>query len=67
MMGSMVRKEEQASDGQGYRRTQRYAFFLATIPVGFKGVAGLSMETGRILLTERETGRTISLKSARTW
>jgi hypothetical protein len=49
------------------RRTQHYAFFLAAIPVGFKGVAGLSMETGRILLTERETGRTISIKSDRAW
>jgi len=49
------------------RRTQHYAFFLAAIPVGFKGVAGLSMESGRILLTERETGKTISIKSGRAW
>jgi hypothetical protein len=49
------------------RRTETYAFFLAEIPLGFKGVAGLRTENGQIVLVERETGRTISIKSARTW
>jgi hypothetical protein len=49
------------------RRTQHYAFFLTEIPPGFKGVADLRTEGGRIVLTERETGKTISIKSARPW
>ena len=49
------------------RRTQRYAFFLAEIPVGFKGVADLKVENGRILIVERESGKTIAIKSARSW
>lgn len=49
------------------RRTQRYAFFLAEIPLGYKGVAALSIQNGQIILTERETGKTITVKSARTW
>lgn len=49
------------------RRTQNYVFFLAEIPLGFKGVAGLQADGGRIVITERETGKQISLKSARPW
>jgi hypothetical protein len=49
------------------RRTQRYAFFLAEIPLGFKGVADLRTEEGRIVVVERETGKTIPIKSARKW
>lgn len=49
------------------RRTQHYAFFLAEIPVGFKGVADLKTENGRIVILERETGKTIAIKSARPW
>jgi len=49
------------------RRTQHYVFFLAEIPPGYKGVADLRTEGGRIVLTERETGKTIALKSARAW
>jgi len=49
------------------RRTQHYAFFLAEIPVGFKGVADLRTENGRIVILERETGKTIAIKSARPW
>jgi hypothetical protein len=46
-------------------RTQTYAFFLAEIPLGFKGVADLRTEDGRIIIVERETGTTIAVKSAR--
>jgi hypothetical protein len=49
------------------RRTQRYAFFLAEIPVGFKGVADLKTDNGRIVIVERESGKTIAIKSARSW
>ncbi len=47
------------------RRTQTYAFFLAEIPLGFKGVADLRTEDGHIFIVERETGKTIAVKSAR--
>ena len=46
------------------RRTQSYAFFLAEIPLGFKGVADLRVENGQIIIVERETGRTTTVKSA---
>ncbi|MGH9722804.1 MAG: hypothetical protein ACRD8O_21560 [Bryobacteraceae bacterium] len=46
------------------RLSQSYLFFLAEIPLGYKGVADVRMEDGRIVLVERETGRTISVKSA---
>jgi hypothetical protein len=49
------------------RRTQRYAFFLAEIPLGFKGVGDLREESGRIVITERETGLIIAIKNARSW
>lgn len=47
------------------RRTQTYVFFLAEIPLGYKGVADVRTEAGRIVIVERETGKTISIKSAR--
>jgi hypothetical protein len=47
------------------RRTETYAFFLAEIPLGYKGVADLKIGDGKILITERETGKTIPVKSAR--
>lgn len=47
------------------RRTETYAFFLAEIPPGYKGVADLQVAGGKIAITERETGTIISLKSAR--
>jgi hypothetical protein len=47
------------------KRTETYAFFLAEVPLGYKGVADLRVGEGKILITERETGKTISLKSAR--
>ena len=49
------------------RRTQTYAFFLAEIPLGYKGVAGLRIADGKIVISERETGKTISLTSGRTF
>jgi hypothetical protein len=49
------------------RRTQAYAVFLAEVPLGFRGVADLREEGGKIVLTERETGKTIAIKSARKW
>ncbi len=47
------------------RRTETYVFFLAEIPLGYKGVADVRTEEGRIVIVERETGKTISIKSAR--
>ncbi len=49
------------------RLQQSYAFFLAEIPTGFKGVADLRVEPGRIVIVERETGKTFSVKSAKSW
>jgi hypothetical protein len=46
------------------RRTQSYAFFLAEIPLGFKGVADLRVRDDRITFVERETGVARSLKAA---
>ncbi len=47
------------------RRSQSYAFFLAEIPIGFKGVADLRLGDGRITIVERETGVERSLKATR--
>jgi hypothetical protein len=44
-------------------RSQSYAFFLAEIPVGFKGVADLRIDGDRITFVERETGVARSLKA----
>jgi hypothetical protein len=49
------------------RLSQTYAFFLAEIPLGYKGVAELKADSGQVTLVERETDKTISLKSARAW
>jgi hypothetical protein len=49
------------------RKSQTYVFFLAEIPLGFKGVAGLRTEGGQIVVVERETGKEIAIKSARAW
>lgn len=45
-------------------RRQKYAFFLADIPIGFKGVSNLRVENDRIVIVERETGATRSIKAA---
>ena len=47
------------------RKTQTYVFFLAEIPFGFKGVADLRVESGQIVIVERETGKRITVKSTR--
>ena len=49
------------------RRTQRYAIFLSEIWLGFKGVASLRTENGHIVIVERETGKTVAIKSGRMW
>ena len=49
------------------RLTVRYVAFLAEIPDDYKGVADVEVRDGRIHITERETGRIISLSSAREW
>jgi hypothetical protein len=46
-------------------KTQSYAFFLAEIPLGFRGVAELEMKDGKIVIVEKETGRTIQIRSIR--
>ena len=45
-------------------RTQSYAFFLAEIPLGFRGVSELRMQDAQIVIVERETGKTISIRNA---
>jgi hypothetical protein len=45
-------------------RSQKYAFFLADIPIGFKGVSNLRVENDRIVIVERETGAMRSIKAA---
>ena len=47
-------------------RTQSYLFFLAEIPIGFRGVSELTAKDGRILIVERETGKVFPVRSART-
>jgi len=38
-----------------------YTIFLTEIPVGFRGVADVQAQAGQIVITERETGRQISI------
>lgn len=49
--------------GARERRSQRYVVFLAEIPTGFKGVAAIDTGSGRIVITERETGRKIAIRA----
>jgi hypothetical protein len=51
-------------NGRG-KFTVHYAIFLAEIPSGFKGVENVEKTNGKILITERETGRQISVASSR--
>lgn len=46
-------------------KTQSYAFFLAEIPIGFRGVSELGTQDGKLVIVERETGKTISIRSMR--
>ncbi len=45
----------------------RYVAFLSEIPTGYRGVENVEVKAGQIVITERETGSVISLKSARQW
>ena len=49
------------------RATVRYVAFLSEIPDGYHGVENVEVKAGQIVITERETGKTISLKSSKTW
>lgn len=49
------------------RLTVRYLAFVTEIPDGYRGVADVDSKDGKIRITERETGRVISLKSERPW
>ncbi len=51
----------------GQRLTARYLAFVTEIPDGYQGVADVETQNGQIRITERETGKIISLKSARVW
>lgn len=46
-------------------RSQTYTIFLAEIPAGYRGVADLKTENGFIVLTEKETGKTLRVKATR--
>ena len=45
----------------------RYVVFLAEIPDGYHGVQNVETVDGKIVITEGDTGRAISLKSERKW
>ena len=51
----------------GQRLTARYLAFVTEIPDGYQGVANVESKNGQIRIMERETGKIISLKSARAW
>ncbi len=53
--------------GGRQRLTARYVAFVTEIPDGFQGVANLEVKAGAIEITERETGKVLSIKSAREW
>lgn len=53
--------------GARQRLIQRYLFFLAEIPLAFKGVDSLRVDPGRIVFTERETGRAFTVEFSRDW
>ncbi len=49
------------------RRTVRYLAFVTEIPDGYQGVANVESKDGKIRITERESGKMITLKSERPW
>ena len=49
------------------KATVRYVVFLAEIPDGYQGVRNVETVDGKIAITERDTGRVISLESDRKW
>lgn len=53
--------------GARQRLQQSYVAFLAEIPAGFRGAANVEARDGQIVIEERETGRTIAVRSRRKW
>ena len=53
--------------GARERVTVRYVAFLSEIPEGYRGVDNVQVKGGQIVVTERETGKMLILKSAREW
>lgn len=51
--------------GSRAKRSQRYAIFVAEIPASWRGVANVIPANGRIVIIERETGKSICLKAER--
>ena len=49
------------------KATVRYVVFLAEIPDGYEGVQDVETKAGKIVITERGTGRSIVLDSSREW
>lgn len=49
------------------KATVRYVVFLAEIPDGYEGVQYVETKAGKIVITERGTGRSIVLDSSREW
>ena len=50
--------------GAGESLKQSYAIFLAEIPDGYRGVADIRFEAGRILIEERESGNVLAVEAA---
>lgn len=49
------------------RATTHYVAFLTEIPDGFQGVEDVRVRDGKIVITERQSGDVITLKSEREW
>ena len=62
--GSLLGLPTYAWIGARGKATARYAIFLAEIPVGFRGVQNVEKAAGKIIITERQTGRQIVLASS---
>ena len=63
--GSMLGLPTYGWIGAGAKITIKYSIFLAPIPVDFKGVQAVEKTSGRIVITERETGRQTTIPSSR--
>lgn len=49
----------------GYQRLKTtYTIFLTEIPAGFQGVQDIQTQSGQIVITERQTGRQLTMASA---
>lgn len=53
--------------GAGERLQRSHAIFLAKILDAYRGVADVRTGNGRIVIEERETGKTISIPSSPPW